>query len=486
MSCRMNRRGFLHSAARGAAGWLILQDSRSAWSYQANEKLNIALVGLGARGTYHLGMVPRIGQNLVAVCDANRLRVAEALKRFPNVRQFQDFRKMLDEMDRKIDAVIVATPEHTHAVIAARAMKRGKHVYVEKPMAHDVTEARTLRQIAKQGKLATQQGNQGMATDSFRRTLELIREGAIGEIREAHVWYVFGGSGRMERPKDTPSVPPTLDWDLFLGPAPFRPYHPRYVNGTGWGGWRDFGTGCLGGGGSHSINLAFKALNLRALWDAGSTRENNSSSPGAATPGLAGQQARSVPPRTIRVEVEIGEQCPENFPRVEVLHFDIPARGQLPPARIHWYNAPEAELVRLGIWQKLEKIAGRPLEWKDGSWTPRSGTLLVGSKGVVHTNAHNSVCALLPEKDFPNAGGPPKTMPHVRGHEPEWVAACKGGPAPLSNFEHSGPAIEMLLLGNVATLVGKTIEFDPVACKIAASGEADRALCPPHREGWAL
>ena len=377
MSCRMNRRGFLNRAARGTAGWLILKDSRSAWSYQAGEKLNIALVGLGARGTYHLGMVPRIGQDLVAVCDANQLRIAEALKRFPDARQFQDFRKMLDEMDRKIDAVIVATPEHTHAVIAARAMKRGKHVYVEKPMAHDVTEARTLRHIAKQGKVATQQGNQGMATDSFRRTLELIREGAIGEIREAHVWYVFGGSGRMERPKDTPPVPPTLDWDLFLGPAPYRPYSPWYVNGTGWGGWRDFGTGCLGGGGSHSINLAFKALNLRTLWDGGEAKGK------------------------IRVEVEIGEQCPENFPRVEVLHFDIPARGPLPPARIHWYNAPEAELVRLGIWQKLEKIAGRPLEWKDGSWTPRSGTLLVGSKGVVHTNAHNSVLRPVAREGIP-------------------------------------------------------------------------------------
>ncbi len=459
MTCRMNRRGLLKTVASGSAGWLILRSSRSAWSYQANEKLGIAVVGVGARGSYHVGMVPRIGQNLVAVCDANRTRVTEVLKRLSGVREFQDFRKMLDELDRQIDGVVVATPEHTHAVIAARAMKRGKHVYVEKPMAHDVTEARTLRHIAKERKVATQQGNQGMATDSFRRTLELLREGIIGEIREAHVWYVFGGSGPMERPKDTPSVPPGLDWEVFLGPAPWRPYHPRYA--SGWGGWREYSTGCLGGGGSHSINLAFKALNLRALWDGGDAQGK------------------------IRVEVEVGERCPENFPRVEVLHFDIPARGPLPPARIHWYNAPEAELVRLGIWGKLEKIAGRPLEWKDNSWTPRSGTLLVGSEGVVHTNAHNSVCALLPE-GFPKAGGPPKTMPHVRGHEPEWVAACKGGPAPLSNFEHSGPAIEMLLLGNVATLVGKTIEFDPVACKIVDNEEADRALRPPRREGWSL
>ncbi len=372
MSCRTNRRGFLKSAASGTTGWLILGHSRSARSYQANEKLNIALVGVGRRGTGFVNSIPRIGENLAAVCDVNQNRTAEMLKKLPEVRRYQDFRKMLDEMDGQIDAVVVATPVHTHAVIAAAAMKRGKHVYVEKPCAHDVGEARTLRQIAKERKVATQMGNQGMATDSFRRTLELVQEGAVGEIREVHVWYVFGGSGPLERPKDRPPVPEHLDWDLFLGPAPWRPYHPSYVNG--WGAWREYGAGCLGGGGSHSINMAFKALSLRALWE--------------------GAEGANGP---IRVETEIPEPCPENFPRWQIVRFDLPARGPLPPARINWYNAPEAELRRQGIWEKLEQIAGRSLEWEK-SWTPRSGTLLVGSKGVVHTNAHNSMCALLPEK----------------------------------------------------------------------------------------
>lgn len=161
-------------------------------------------------------------------------------------------------------------------------------------------------------------------------------------------------------------------------------------------------------------------------------------------------------------------------------------RGPLPPARIHWYNAPEPELKRLGVWQRLEKIAGRPLEWKDGSWTPRSGTLLVGSKGVVHTNAHNSVCALLPEGDFPDQGGPPQSLPRAGSHQREWLRACKGGSAALSNFDHSGPAIELMLSGNVATLVGRPLQFDPVACKVTDDEEADRALCPQHREGWSL
>jgi hypothetical protein len=303
-------------------------------------------------------------------------------------------------------------------------------------------------------------GNQGMATDSFRRTLELIQDGAVGEIREAHVWYVFGGSGPRERPTETPPVPAEIDWEVWLGPAPFRPYHPSYL--TGWGAWRDFSTACLGGGGSHSINLTFKALNLVALWDGGDA------------------------PGTIRVEAETSERCPENFPRWEIVRFDIPARGPLPPARIHWYNAAEPELVRQGVWAKLEQIAGRPLEWKDNSWTPRSGSLLVGSKGVVHTNAHNSVCALLPEKDFPNTGGPPQRLPRSGSHEREWQQACKGQATPISNFDHSGPAMELLLLGNIATLVGRPIEFDPAALKIVGDDEADRALHPPRREGWPL
>jgi len=461
MSRRTNRRGFLKSAAMGTTGWLILGHGRSARSYQANEKLNIAVVGVGNRGRYHVGAVPRVGQNLAAVCDANEKRAAESFDKLSDVPKYQDFRKMLDEMDRQLDGVIVATPDHTHAVIAARAMKRGKHVYVEKPMAHDVGEARTLRQIARERKVATQQGNQGMATDSFRRTLELVQEGAVGEIREVHVWFVFGGSGPRERPTESSPVPDHLDWDVWLGPAPFRPYHPSYV--AGWGAWREYGTGCLGGGGSHSINLAFKGLNLGALWEGTGDAKGH-----------------------IRVEAEIPEPCPENFPRWQISRFDIPERGPLPPVQIHWYNAPESQLKQLGVWERLEKIAGRPLEWKDNSWTPRSGSLLVGSKGVVHTNAHNSVCAILPESDFPNQGGPPQSLPRAGSHEREWLEACRGGPTPFSNFNHSGPAIEMLLLGNVATLVGQPLEFDPVACKIVNNEEADAALRPQHREGWSV
>ena len=459
MSSRIDRRAFLRRVGLLATGWTILPAAASARSYQANEKLNVAVVGIGRRGRWHVSIVPRVGQNLVALCDANHQNVADVFADHPTVPKFRDFRKMLDAVDRQLDALVIATPDHTHAVIAARAMRRGKHVYVEKPIAHDVGEARTLREIAAAEKVATQQGNQGMATDSFRRTVELVRQGAIGEIREAHVWFVGGGSGPFSRPKETPPVPKDLDWDCFLGPAPMRPYHPRYV--ASWGGWRDLGSGWLGGGGSHAINMAFMGMNLRALWDG---------------------QSKG----TIRVETEIPERCPENFPRWQVCRFEVPARGSAPSAKIFWYNAPEEELERQGIWAKLEKIAGRSLEWTDGSWTPRSGTLLVGSRGVVHTNAHNSVCKILPESDFPQAAGPPQTLPSVNGHQREWVAACKGGAEPLSSINHSGPAMELMLLGNVASLALKPLQFDPAACKILNNAAADRALRPVHREGWAL
>ncbi len=456
-----SRRRFLKTAVSAAAGWWVLHDSRSARTAQANERLNLAVVGVGARGSYHVGAVPRVAQNLVAICDADKDRLAVAAKRALGVPQYQDFRKLLDELDHKLDGLIVATPEHTHAVISARAMVRGKHVYCEKPIAHDVSEARALRRIAKETGVATQMGNQGMATDSFRRTVELVADGLLGELREAHVWYVFGGGGPRQRPEGSPPVPDRLDWDVWLGPARFRPYHLGYEKG--WGGWRDFSTGCLGGGGSHSINLAFKAFQLRGLWEPG---------------GEAG--------KIIRVETEVSERCPDSFPRWQIVRFHIPARGAIPAATIHWYNAAESELVRQGIWARLEKIAGRPLEWQDGSWTPRSGTLLVGSKGVIHTNAHNSVCAWLPERDFPNVGGPPRRLPHVAGHERDWFQACRGGPAAISSFEHSGPAMELLLLGNVASLIDGPLEFDPVAMKIVNNAEADALLRPEHRQGWAV
>ena len=219
MSRRTNRRRFLQTSAVTGIGFWVAGGVRAQQGSSPNEKIAIACIGIGGKGSSDAADAGNNG-DVVAICDVDEGILNNAGgKRFPKAKRYTDFRKMLDEMERRIDALVIATPDHTHAVIAARAMKRGKHVYVEKPIAHDVDEARTLRRIANEQKVATQQGNQGMATDSFRRTLELVQEGVIGEIREAHVWYVFGGSGPRQRPKETPPVPDYLDWDCFLGPA---------------------------------------------------------------------------------------------------------------------------------------------------------------------------------------------------------------------------------------------------------------------------
>jgi hypothetical protein len=456
-----SRRKFLRDVAVGIGASIVLPMGRMVRGYQANEKVAYAVVGVGSRGSYLAATFARIGGRPVALCDANESKVLPLAKQWPDVKIYRDVRRMFDEREKEIDAVAVATADHAHAVVSAMAIRRGKHVYCEKPIAHDVREARTLRLLAAEHKVATQMGNQGMATDSFRRTLEAIEDGAVGTIREAYVWFVFGGSGPRQLPTDRPPVPPELDWDAWLGPAADRPYHPQYV--FGWGGWWDFGTGCLGGAGSHALNLTFKALRLRELWE-----------------------GPVSPEKRIRIESTIPEKAPHGFPRWQHVRFLIPPRGNLPPAVIYWYNASEQELRKQGIWARLEEIAQRDLVWKDGSWTPESGTLLVGEKGVVHTNAHNSVCQILPMEKFPDQVGPPRRYPHSPGHEREFIAACRGEATCFSNFDHSGPVIELLLAANVAGWFDDPLEFDPVECRIVNNSEADALLRPPYRSGWAL
>jgi len=457
MGSRISRRGFVKGAAWGAAGGWILRDSRSVWSYQANEKLNLAVVGVGRRGSHHARTVLRLGQNLVALSDVDRRRAEPWKKQAPGAVWYEDFRRMLDEQDGRLDGVISGATPHNHTAIAVAAMRRGKHVYIEKPAGRTVAETRALRQVAAEKRVATQMGNQGMATDSFRRTLELVHDGVVGEIREAHVWFIAGGAGPRDLPTGELPVPDYLNWDLWLGPLPFRPYHPVWMSGA----WREVGVGMPGG--SHVIHMVFKGLRLGALW------------------GADGEA-----PGTIRIQAKPSELSRNTFPRWQTIHYDVPARGSLPPARVHWYNAPENVLEEKGILRKLKRIAGRSLVWK-GSWKPMSGSMLVGSRGVVHTNTHNSICAILPESDFPDAGGPPQRLPRSGSHEREWMAACRGQATPISSFNHSGPAMELLMLGNVATLFpDQTLEYDPKEGKIVNLQEANRWLSRPRRKGWEL
>lgn len=455
MKQRISRRRFLRSSAAAGIAFTIVP-AGLVRAYAANDKLGVALVGVSGRGSWFVETAPRIGTDVVALCDVNQRRAAEAFKRFPGVPQFQDFRKMLDERDKQIEAVFVATPDNTHAVISAAAMRAGKHVYCEKPLTHDVAEARALREIAKQQGVVTQMGNQGTATEAFRRAVELIQAGSLGTIREIHVWD-GGGSGPRKPPQGSEPVPEGLDWDLWLGPAAERPFHSQWYQ---WHGWRDFATGNAGNWGPHSGNLPFKAFHIDSLWYADPATQ----------------------PR-IRVHVEMSETERYGFPRWASIRYEVPARGQQPPIEFnHYYGAPEGR-------KRIEEHLGRQLDWGDAGerkWKEHGGCLIVGTEGMLKSTEHNSSFTLLPEDKFKDFQGPPQTLPRSGSHEREFTAACQGGPKTMSNFDYAGPLVEFLLLANVATLFGQTLEFDPLACKITNHPEADAALRREYRKGWTL
>lgn len=439
----MDRRSFLKKSALAGMGWLILKDSRSARGYPANEKLNIAIIGAGGQGAGNTNAVS--SENIVALCDVDWKYAAGTFNRFPNAKKYWDFRKMFDEMDKEIDAVVVSTPDHTHAVASVMAMKLGKHVFCEKPLTRTVYEARVMREIAKKQKLVTQMGNQGTASEGLRRAVELVWAGVIGDVTEVHVSF-GGGNNPVDRPSDTPSIPKDLQWDLWLGPAPYRPYHPTYHPG-GWRNWRDFGTGVLGDFGCHSMNVVFMALKLDLLWK---------------------PEGKAKEP--ITVEAEASEVHRESYSRWVIVRYTFPAREKMPPVKVTWYNGgprPPKELF-LG-YQVMD------------------GALLVGTKGTLFSNCPwNTRFVLLPQKQFEGFQGPPQSLPRSPGHHAEWLRACKGGPMPLSNFDYAGPLTEMVLLGNVALQVGHKIEYDPIKGRIVNCQEANKFLHRNYREGWTL
>lgn len=461
MTNAIPRRRLLNTAAASTAGWLLLRNARSARSYWANQKLNIALVGVGGRGTWFVGCIPQIGENVVAMCDANQQRAAESFKKLPGMPKFRDWREMLDRMDRQIEAVIIAVPDHNHAPISMGAIKRGKHVYCEKPLTHDVGEARALRLAAKQHPVATQMGNQGTATEAFRRGVELIQAGALGTVEQVYVWKDSGGSGPRPLPQGEQPVPEWLDWDVWLGPAATRPFHSDWL---GWHAWRDFATGQLGNWGSHSANMAFMGLRIDSLWSAD---------------GLAAEA------RQIRVRAEVAHVAEHAFPRWEIIRYEIPARGDMPPVLLTWFNGAGSP----GQRDRVEQLMGKKLDWGDAGrqkWDDHAGALIVGASGMIHTTGHNSTFTLLPEEKFRDFEGPPKTLSRSGSHEREWIEACKGGPQAMSHFGYSGPLTELLMLGNVATRFPEPLVFDPVAGAVVNHQEANQALMRQYREGWAL
>jgi len=448
MPVRFQRRQFIKASMATTAGIVILKDSRSVGAYQANEKLRIAVIGACGQGESNTNQMA--GENLVALCDVDERRADQTHKKFPKAKRYVDFRKMLDELHGQIDAVVVSTPDHTHAVAAVAAMKLGKHVYCEKPLTRTVHEARVMRQTALEQKVVTQMGNQGSATEDLRRGVELAWAGTMGELREAHIWLA-NGDGPQERPKDEPPVPPGLHWDLWLGPAPYRPYHPEYVPGS-WRKWRAFGNGGGGDMGCHTANMAFRALRLDLLWSADR----------AAKPAL---------PAVIRVEAEASELHPETYPRRLVAKFDFPSRGNLPPVKLAWYNG--------GGKPPKDVLLGHSMT----AW----GCLVKGNQGAIFTSCPwNTRLELLPKEKFQGFKGPSPTLPRSPGHHAEWILACKGGPKPFSGFEIGGPMTEMVQLVHVASLAGGPIEYDPLTGVIVNSAEANQLLHRPYRPGWTL
>jgi hypothetical protein len=455
----MNRRAFLRGTALGGAGLVILSDSRSAYSAQANEKLRLAHIGCGGRGR-ELLLTFSEQEKSVAFCDVNEQKATEMYRKFPDVPKFYDFREMLDKMGKQIDAVVVATPDHTHAVATAAAIQAGKHVYTEKPLTRTVQESRVLRELAKKHQVASSMGNQGTASGPFRRALELIRDGTLGTIKEVRTWNDQGGAAHKEAPKEEAKIPPYLKWDLWLGPARFRPFHPRWL---AWPSWRDFGTANLGNWASHTQNLAFMALKVDTLW-------------------YADPATKPI----IRVEAKVDDIYKLSFPRWEHVRWDVPARGELPPISLHWHNGSSAPKMR----DELEALIGRGLDWGDKGekkWADWAGCLIVGTEGMIHATGHNATFVMLPEAKFKDVKKDnPEKVDRSQGHERDWLVACRGGKPAWANFDYAGPLTEFNMLGNVATQFASTLEYDPLAGRIMNNEEANRALQAEYREGWTL
>jgi hypothetical protein len=440
------RRNFLRASALSGTGLLWLTSSRTALGYAANSRLNLAAIGIGGQGRSNIDNLAGLGENFVALCDVDEARAGDVYQKLPLAKKYRDFRRMFDDMEPAIDAVVVSTPDHTHAVAAVASMKRGKHVYCEKPLARTVWEARVMRETARQHGVVTQLGNQGSAENGLRRAVELVWSGTIGQVEEAHVWF-DGGNGPKQRPADRPDVPQTLSWDLWLGPAPERPYHPCYLPAN-WRGWRAFGSGIVGDFGCHTGNLMFRALHLEELW---------------APP--AGDAKRVV----IRVEAQPSEVDVEGYPTSMVTHVELPARRELPPVRLTIYavEKPSEDL-----------LLGHPR----GAW----GDLLVGSNGSVYSDCPwNTRFALLPKDQFKDfKPGPPEQLPKSIGHHREWVEACKGKAKTFSSFEIGGPLTELMQVVNLATLVKGPVEYDTQSGRVVNSKAADHLLHREYRRGW--
>jgi len=460
MRQRLTRRVFLRQTAAVGTGLMILSDSRSARAYAANEKLNVAAIGAGGRGRAHVDAMAKLA-NLIALCDVNKSRAQATFRDYPDVAKFEDFRVMLDKLDRELDAVTVSTPDHTHAQASVTAMRRGKHVFCEKGLTRTIHEAQLMRQVAVEKKLATQMGNQGSSCTNARRGMEAIQDGVIGEVKEVYSWAADDGADSEEAPKGTQKVPDYLNWDLWLGYAPPRPFHPRWL---AWNSWREFGAGRIGMWSSHASFIAWNGLNMLSLWEADPKDKVR-----------------------IRAKAEVPRINKLSYPKWAVVHYKVPARGKQPPCDWYWIGGLKAP----GWWEKIEEKLGRKLVWGDRQWQDHHHSLIMGAQGTVHAHASNFSFGFLPAEKFQGmAGGDLKRYSRVPdefdGHQADWLRACRDGKYTVSDFRNTGPYTEFLLLANVATQVEGEIEYDPVAGRITNNEQANALLSCERRKGWEL
>jgi len=445
----ITRRKFVGAAATFAAFTVVPRHVLGgAGNAVPSEKLNIAGVGIGGQGGHDVGQFK--DQNIVALCDVDWRHASACFKRYPNAKLYKDFREMLDKENKNIDGVVVGTPDHLHAPVSIAAMKHGKHVYCEKPLTHTVREARMMAEVAREQKVATQMGNQGQAGEEVRLLCETIWDGAIGQVREVHVWTdrPLNGTNKwywpqgVDKPQGEDLIPESLSWDLWVGPAPMRPYKNRVYNPFVWRGWWDFGTGALGDIGCHSLDPVFRALKL------------------------------GYPTSVEACCTLVNDQT---YPVASRVTYEFPARGDLAPVTLNWYDG--------GMRPP------RPSELEDSRRLDTNGALYVGDKGKILNGR------LIPESRQKEYGKPPQKLERSPGHYTEWVIACKGGKPAGSNFpDHAGLLAQVVLMGNIAirpalkerAVFGTKLLWDAKEFKFTNMPEANQYLTKDYRDGWSL
>ena len=404
-----------------------------------SERINFGCVGCGGRGRTDIKGFA--SQNIIALCDVDEERAAKAFKEYPDVPKYKDYREML-AMHPEIDAVMIATPDHTHANIALAAMEAGKHVFVEKPLARSIHEVRLLLKASRKHKVVTQMGIQGHAGEGARLTCEWIWAGAIGPVRELHYYTdrPIWPQG-MDWPTEIMPIPRTLDWYNWLGPAPDRPYHASYLP-FDWRGWWDYGAGALGDIACHAFDVAFWALDL-----------------GMPT----------------RVSAETSPVNAASAPEWSIATMEFPARGDMPPVTLRWHDGG--------------KMIQRPAELEPGRALPDDmGQVIIGEAGKIMADVYCKSPRVIPEQKMRKVlkSKPPKVLPRSPGHYEEFIRAVKGGAPPGANFEFACPMTEAVLLGNLAIRTGKEIRWDAEAMQAEGVPEADQYIKPEFRAGWGL